>query len=285
VLIVSGVLFTAWVFSIQLGRGGPLTLGAFLSWIPVTAVGVLVGVLFVVEGRRRTGAGAGIPVHGWARRNLRFLIPPGAFLVVGIACTAVNWHIFLRVDDEDRGIRWIQGNGVTLEWAPAGPGWAQSTNAVPGNLSWNQIALYGLDPVGFAEKPGRESRDATQEEMERYGLFRYLAADGVTLAEEPQDVWRMPTVDEIVRSLVRDGENAGCSFPADRERGRASCERSPDKETPLWAGEYAFIYLWAAREHDGAQAYYVGYTGAVGHQPKSWGNPRHGHRFVREVLP
>ncbi len=43
--------------------------------------------------------------------------------------------------------------------------------------------------------------------------------------------------------------------------------------------------MWAAGQHDDARAYYVGYNGSVGYQPKSWGNPRHGHRFVREPLP
>jgi hypothetical protein len=87
-------------------------------------------------------------------------------------------------------------------------------------------------------------------------------------------------VDEIVRSLVRDGRHAGCSWqPGSR---RADCTVRPDKESPLWATDVPFIYLWAAEAHDSARAYYVGYSGAVGHQPKSWGNPRHGHRFVRE---
>ena len=50
---------------------------------------------------------------------------------------------------------------------------------------------------------------------------------------EPQDVWRMPTVDELVRSLVRRGENAGCAW--DGEQKRAACRVAPDKEMPLWA--------------------------------------------------
>ncbi len=280
-IIVFGLLLTAWVLSMQLRRGSP-TLAGLLSWFPVTAMAVLVGALFVVAGRRRAGAHEAPAERGWPRRNLRFLLPPGTVLLIGVVCTALNRHVFFRTDDGDRGARLIEGNGVSLVWAPAGPGWARSEGGIGRNLSWDQIARYGMEPVGFGEKPGCEGH-ATRADMERYGLARYLAADGVTLVDEPRNVWRMPTVDEIVRSLVRDGENAGCTFEG--ERGRATCEASPDKETPLWAPDYPFIYMWAAGQHDDARAYYVGYNGSVGYQPKSWGNPRHGHRFVREPLP
>ena len=58
----------------------------------------------------------------------------------------------------------------------------------------------------------------------------------------------------------------------------------PDKETPLWASDQAPIYLWTADQSaEVGQAYYVSYNGAVGDQPKAWGNPRHGYRCVREV--
>jgi len=35
-------------------------------------------------------------------------------------------------------------------------------------------------------------------------------------------------------------------------------------------------HYWSADEYDEQEAYYVSY------QPKSWGNPRHGYRCVRE---
>jgi hypothetical protein len=53
-----------------------------------------------------------------------------------------------------------------------------------------------------------------------------------------------------------------------------------------------FVRLWsmagcmgAADERDATDAYYVGYRGTVGYQPRSWGKPRHGHRFVRDPRP
>jgi hypothetical protein len=99
----------------------------------------------------------------------------------------------------------------------------------------------------------------------------------------------MPTTDEIVRSLVRHGENAGCALRQaqdgawDGESGEADCRTSPDKETPLWAPDQPPIYYWSADEYDEHEAYYVGYNGrGVYSQKKSWGNPRHGYRCVRE---
>lgn len=44
------------------------------------------------------------------------------------------------------------------------------------------------------------------------------------------------------------------------------------------------VYYWAANAYNDREAYYVSYNGAVHHQPKSWGNPRHGYRLVREVM-
>jgi hypothetical protein len=117
--------------------------------------------------------------------------------------------------------------------------------------------------------------------MNTTGLCVYLSEDGLTIMNEPQYIWRMPTVDEIVRSLVRHGENAGCTW--DGNSGRANCQVLPDKETPLWAPDWAPIYYWAADEYNEREAYYVSYNGkGINHQPKSWGNQRHGYRFVRD---
>jgi hypothetical protein len=112
-------------------------------------------------------------------------------------------------------------------------------------------------------------------------LCAYLNEDGLTLADEPQYIWRMPTTDELVRSLVIHNENAGCEW--DGASPQANCDKLPDKETPLWAPDQEPIYYWTADEYDVRKAYYVSYHGWVRYQPKSWGNPRHGYRCVREV--
>jgi hypothetical protein len=113
-----------------------------------------------------------------------------------------------------------------------------------------------------------------------------LSADGTTLMAEPQGIWRMPTADEVVRSLVRRGESAGCTW--DGASTEAECIEQPNKDTPLWAPDEAPIYYWTAEEYDQESAWYVPYTGglryggAIDHQPKDWGNARHGYRCVRE---
>ena len=116
-------------------------------------------------------------------------------------------------------------------------------------------------------------------------LCRYLSEDGLTLMAEPQNIWRLPTTDEIVRSLIRAGENTGCTW--DGESGGAACIRQPNKDTPLWAPDEEPIYYWSADEYDDESAWYVPFTGggryggAIGYQPKEWENPRHGYRCVR----
>jgi hypothetical protein len=88
---------------------------------------------------------------------------------------------------------------------------------------------------------------------------------------EPQGIWRMPTTDEIVRSLARPGENADCTW--DGAAGSPDCRIAPDKERPLWAPDLSSIYYWSADEYDERWARYVNYTGStISHQPKSWGN-------------
>jgi hypothetical protein len=56
----------------------------------------------------------------------------------------------------------------------------------------------------------------------------------------------------------------------------------PDKETPLWNPDAPPIYYWAADVSNEEDAYYVSYNGFVSAQPKTFGNPRHGYRCVRE---
>jgi hypothetical protein len=285
-IIVIGVVFTAWWWRLAAGRG-------WLSWkwilvtAPVSSLPILTGALFLLEGhRRRTRAEGGISSARWLRRNVRYLLPVGFPLLVAMALSAYWLPIVLtRVDDGDRGESLIQGNGVALLWAPEGAGWnwRQPSGGYP---SWNQIALYGVDPVGLEDKAAYEERDATVDDMETTGLCRYLSEDGLSLMAEPQGIWRMPTADEIVRSLVRDGENAGCTWEG--ESGSARCGVTPDKETPLWVPDQTPIYYWSADEYKEHDAWYVPYTGGhplggpISSQPKSWGNPRHGYRCVRE---
>jgi len=289
VLIIGGAAFTAWWVRLAAGRGW-LSLRWILGVFPVSGLLIVVGLLFLLEGRRRRRAKEESPPKSWLRRNLRrnlrYVLAIGVPLLVAVAVSIYYAPLLLtRFDDGDRGARLIEGQGVTLVWAPQGPGWNWK-QPYGGYPSWDHLALYGAPPVGLGDKPGCENRHATAEEMESTGLCRYLSADGATLMSEPQDVWRMPTADEIVRSLVRGGENAGCVW--DGESDSADCERQPNKDAPLWAPDEAPIYYWSADEYDEQSAWYVPYTGggpyggAIAYQPKNWGNPRHGFRCVRD---
>ena len=289
-IILGGTVFVWWWNKVEFAWDGLLV--AFM----LGGLAALTGVLFLFEARHQQHlrVEGWTPAARWFRRNLRYVAALTGPLLTAISTTLLFAPLLLtRLDDGDRGARLIEGHGVALVWAPAGPGWSEGIGPsqaagrlLPGaNLSWNDIAFYGVPPVGFGEKPGYEDVNGTAADMETTGLCRYLSEDGTTLMPEPEEIWRMPTTDEIVRSLVRGGENAGCTW--DGASTNANCIRQPNKETPLWAPDASPIYYWSADEYDEESAWYVPYTGgglyggAINHQPKDWGNPRHGFRCVR----
>ena len=114
--------------------------------------------------------------------------------------------------------------------------------------------------------------------MERTGVCRCVTWDGTALADEPTDHWRMPTTQELVRSLVRHGANAGCSWTGGL--GRQPCYVRPDKETPLWDPTEPVVAYWSTDEVDGYRAYQVSYDGRVVWIRKSRGE-NFGYRCVR----
>ena len=91
----------------------------------------------------------------------------------------------------------------------------------------------------------------------------------------------MPTTDELVRSLVRHGENAGCAWQGEF-RTRARCRTEPDKESPLWATDHPAIYYWTAESYSESQGYFVAFNGTINAAFKRGGNPRHSYRCVRD---
>ncbi|MFL7793162.1 MAG: hypothetical protein AB8I69_13545 [Anaerolineae bacterium] len=248
---------------------------------------ILTGILFLVERHnRQKRQSEKKPSQRWWRRNLAYILVLAPPLLTFIIMSANSLPIVLtRVDDGDRSARLIEGNGVSLVWAPEGPGWnwKQPWGGYP---SWHDIALYGKQPVGMEDKPGYGRQDgdawvfASAEDMQTYSLCRYLSEDGLTLMDEPQDIWRMPTNDELVRSLGRHGENAGCTW--DGESQKATCDVRPNKESPLWASDKSPIYYWSVDEYNERYAHYVSYNGFVNWTLKSGGNPRHSYRCVKE---
>lgn len=283
-IIIFGGLFTLSFLDFGF-EDGKLTMGRDWAGFMVSGPLVFLGVLLLFEARneKKRIAEGWMPHSKWWRRNIRYLlaiIPPILILL--------GWSIYslpivlTRIDDGDRGMRQIEGNGETLVWAPEGPGWnwMQDYGGYP---SWQRVALYGLPPVGMENKPGygwETGVFASAEEMSKYNLCLYLEEDGKTLAEEPQSIWRMPTVNEYARSFARHGENAGCKWEGEGH-DRLRCDILPDKETPMWATDLAPIYYWAAEERNEQSAYYVSYNGWVYTAPKTGGNPRHSYRCVR----
>jgi hypothetical protein len=255
-LLAAGALFATWWLSRQAGRGVPQLQLAF-GVVVIAGPVLLTGLLFLVDSSHRRSVhatGARQP----ARRH-RDLLVVGVPLLVLVGVSAVHVpRLAARLDDGFRGARLIEGNGVTLVWAPRGPGWNAKT-ADGAHLSWNAIAGHEATSAG--------RRHGTAADLARGSVCAFLDESGTTRLETPQYLWRMPTANEIVRSLTRGGENAGCAW--DEISPRAVCRSAPDKETPLWAPDERPIYYLAADEFDSDRALAVSYSGGIGRQSKS----------------
>lgn len=181
----------------------------------------------------------------WAYRLL-VTVP----LIIILAVSIPHWiRVSQRVNDNDFGTRTIQGNGFTLVWAPRGPGWPDS--------------------------------GTTWEEAQR--ICKYLSEDGTEIMDEEQNIWRLPAVDEAVRSMMLHGQNAGGVW--DEAEGKARYEQTPDKETPLWDVHSKVIYYWTAdtSKKDERKAYIIVYHGGVYEKQKDDGQDYLSFRAVKEA--
>ena len=150
-----------------------------------------------------------------------------------------------RIDDGNFQARLVKGNGVNLIWAPDGSGWPREGG------DWHEAIR----------------------------ICQYLIEDGTTLASTPQDIWRLPTVDEAVRSMARHGVNSGGVW--DAETAETNYETTPDKESPLWNVHSQVIYWWTATEVNEDQAYIIVYDGKVWPRSKNFGPAYLGFRCVK----
>jgi len=150
-----------------------------------------------------------------------------------------------RYDDSNREARLVEGNGVRLIWAPEGPAWPRK------GVRW----------------------------AEAQRICSYLKEDGRSLSDSMQNVWRLPTIDEAVRSLTRHGTNAGGLW--DAVNGAATYGTMPDKESPLWDTHSMIIYWWTSAEKDSASVYRVVYNGGVHPMPKTMGMGSMAFRAVK----
>jgi len=150
-----------------------------------------------------------------------------------------------RIDDGNLQARFVPGNGVELIWAPDGPGWPRE------GTNWHE-----------AQK-----------------ACKHLSEDGIMLISTPQNIWRLPTVDEAVRSMTRHDQNSGGEW--DTETFTAAYETTPDKESPLWNIHSQVIYWWTATEVDQDQAYIIVYDGKIWPRSKDFGPAYLGFRCVK----
>ena len=163
-----------------------------------------------------------------------------------ILCGAVPaYRVSRRVDDGYRGARVVEGRGVRLRWAPAGPGWPERGS------NWHQAQ----------------------------NTCEYLSSDGLSVGDTPKNIWRLPTADELVRSLSLHGANAGGVWDS---RGVPSYQITPDKESPLWDRYSPVIYWWTATEVNEQRAWRFAYNGRAMATIKSSGPAYYGFRCVTE---
>ena len=181
----------------------------------------------------------------WAYRLL-VLVPLIIVLAISIPQSI---KLSQRINDQDFGARLVEGNGVKLVWAPRGPGWPDK------GTSW--------------------------EDAQR--ICSYLSEDGTLLMPEPQNIWRLPTVDEAVRSMMIHGENAGGVW--DPVEAKAVYVRTPDKESPLWDLHSKVIYYWTAdtSPRDAQRAYIIVYHGGVFERMKFESQAYLSFRAVKDV--
>ena len=149
------------------------------------------------------------------------------FLTLCAAGVVPAYRASQRVDDGNRAARRIAQNGVDLVWAPAGPGWPEH------GVTWPEAARR----------------------------CRFLAEDGQTLSARPQNIWRLPAVGEVVRSMQLHRVNSRGVW--DAARGQASYALAPDKESPLWDVHSPVIYWWTNSEPAPGSAYVVAINGRV----------------------
>ena len=157
----------------------------------------------------------------------------GLPIAVSLVCAVEPmWRIRHRHDDGGIMARRVEGNGVELIWAPAGPGWPRQ---------------------------GEANLEESEEIVSR------LTEDGMSLTDSPRNIWRLPTVDEVIRSLTRNGQNAGGEW--NPESGQARYRVTPDKESPLWRVRSPVVRWWTSSRipewPDGHVRYTVSYDGEV----------------------
>ncbi|HAY85773.1 MAG TPA: DUF1566 domain-containing protein [Chloroflexi bacterium] len=166
-------------------------------------------------------------------------------LVTLVSGALPGYRVSRRIGETSLETQIVRGNGVTLTWAPAGPGWPRE------GTHW----------------------------IEAQRSCQWLDQAGKTLASQPQNIWRLPGVDEAVRSMALHGENSRGVW--NEKTARAEYELRPDKEFPLWDQYSPVIYWWTSTEVNAEKAYIIVYDGRVWERAKSLDTGSLGFRCVK----
>lgn len=229
-------LLFAWLFTVlaliglrwkKAGLVVHLLSGAFCFWFfrgaVFSVVGLMVVIPFIVLGALYY-FGEPIP------KRLAYIIIIAVPLIIITAISIPQGvRISKRVNDNDLGIRVIKTLNYSLSWAPRGPGWPDR------GVSWEEACRICV----------------------------HLSADGKNVMIEPQNIWRLPTVEEAVGSMSLRYNNSEGRW--NEEEGKAYYKYIPDKESPLWDVYSKVIYYWTSETvaDDDRLAYIVVYNGGV----------------------
>lgn len=265
------------------------------SFWMIAAIVIIPGLLFISDyilkkRRKHREPGKAIFKNLW---KLVAAIGLSLILIIGVGTPLLIRNLGrLPLDSYDEVT--VEGNGITLTLAGDGPGWYYSNTSpilFKGKeyraFSWNEIALFGKDPVGFEGKrygPDYDNTEesiyyATQEDFEKYNMFRYLDCRGDKLTDKIKDCWRLPAAEEYVMLFMYRGGNCGGYF--NEKEGKAYYRKTPDKEGPIWAPDKMVIYYWTSTSFDDEYAYEITYAGEVRKIPKITGQDYRGWRAVR----
>lgn len=181
--------------------------------------------------------------HKKWKYRLSLLLPLITLIIMGIEPVI---RVSGRINDENFGIRTIEQNDVALVWSPQGLGWPDD------GTDW-----FKADSI-----------------------CKYLTEDGLSIASQPQNIWRLPTVEEAVKSMQRHGVNCKGML---NSKGEPKYEVDPDKETPLWNPNSKVIYWWTKTEIDKNNAFIIVYDGKIWKRRKSFGPNYLGFRAVKEI--
>ncbi len=178
------------------------------------------------------------------KKAIQWMVALPILTALGAGITPA-YRVSQRIPDSSLDAQLVVGNGITLIWAPSGPGWPLTGE------NWFEAAR----------------------------ICQMLNFDGNTITSQPQNIWRLPTVDEAVRSMALHGLNSGGEW--DHTNAKAKYQIKPDKEFPLWDIYSQIIYWWTSSEVDGKNSYMIVYDGKVWPRAKNLDMDYLGFRCVK----